>query len=261
MTEKNNKRRLWVGNNAVGLAIVVLLVFIVGWAAYSGILRFPSASVPSETPIPSEVPEEESTLVCIDDRLDKPLEVDRIVFLNLQAYACLESAEGEAILVPLYAQAEPAETPKPEEPTATPEAQEPTPSPEAVEPEGTVETGEEGVVGPVWSDPDAFDSRGTEYPFGDAEAWTYIQTWDGSDLDTVLHVAWAPGISIVVREYVGTRYQIWSGPDRIRWEEMRHECEERDELPKTPVLIYIESADDPDISDLPSNWSVEQLPG
>jgi len=133
-------------------------------------------------------------------------------------------------------------TPMPQ-PTDTPA---PTPMPEAVP--------------AVWSDPDAFDARGTVYPLGDKTAWVYFQAWDGSNVASVIHGAVAPGLVIRIRGYVGTRWLIWNSLPSDRLQEMAQEVAKRDQLPDTPDVIIIESIDDPDISKLPPSWSVESFP-
>lgn len=157
--------------------------------------------------------------------------------------ACLTQVEYDWDLL--------AEAPSPTQ-AKTPESEEPTTEASGTEPE---------TAGPIWSDADAFNSLETEYPMGDNDSWTYFQVWDGSNPSTALHVATAPKIVVVVRNYVGTRWQIWGGPDLVRWEEMRHECRTRDQLPETPPLVVIETTTDNDIGLLPDSWSVLPFPG
>jgi hypothetical protein len=171
------------------------------------------------------------------------LGIGETLYLNGVLTTCVLDEEGKPTLTTTS------------EPTATP-----CPAETSVPTEPDVGVTEEETVEPIWSDPDAFDSRDTEYPLGDAQSWTYFQSWNGSDLNTVLHVAVAPGVVVVVREYVGTRYQVWNGPDMARWEEMRNECEVRDQLPSTPPLVIIESTEDTDVGILPANWSVISFP-
>jgi len=113
----------------------------------------------------------------------------------------------------------------------------------------------------VWSDPDAFDAvTAQEYPLGDRESWTYGQAWDNADAASVIHFAVAPGIVIRVRGYLGTRWQIWGELPRTRIEEMALEVQTRDNLPNKPLIVIIDSFNDPDIDRLPEGWNVEAFP-
>jgi len=246
----------WATANKLATAVIIALIALLALGGvYLYKVRQQEVQVAAGLPAPAE----EASAIDLEP-LESELE-DQGEAIGKMTEAVEAQTEAISSLVEAMAAEPAAPTPKPEEPTNTPEPQEPTPTPEAVEPEGTVETGEEEVEGPVWSDPDAFDARDSEYPFGDAQAWTYVQTWDGKNLDTVLHVAVAPGVILVVRDYIGTRFQVWNGPDLARWEEMRNECKVRDQLPKTPALIIIESTTDADIQLLPSKWSVLPFPG
>jgi hypothetical protein len=111
----------------------------------------------------------------------------------------------------------------------------------------------------TWTGGDAFDSTAAEYPFGDAKNWTYLQMWDGKSVTTTIHVAIAPGVVIRVRNFVGTRWQV-SAKDLERWEQMRREVKERDDLSFLPPLIIIDSINDPDAEKLPENWTIEPFP-
>jgi hypothetical protein len=111
----------------------------------------------------------------------------------------------------------------------------------------------------VWSDPDAFDATAAPYPLGDATAWTYVQCWDGKTVTSTIHVAWAPNLKLVVNDYVGTRWQVWDGPDVSRWEEMRREVMDRDDLGFLPPLYVIHDLDSAGIQQLPKNWEVAAL--
>lgn len=118
----------------------------------------------------------------------------------------------------------------------------------------------------VWSDADAFDARGTEYPMGDPESWTYFQAWDGMNITSTIHVYVAPDLVLRVTDCVGTRYQIWGDETDFigRLQEMRFEVQARDNLTKAPPLFVVVStkslgASGGKTEDFP-DWVVEKWP-
>lgn len=91
-----------------------------------------------------------------------------------------------------------------------------------------------------WFSQNNFTSKDAEIPFGDRALWSYMQVWDGKNLNSVVHVAVAPGVVLRVnRGWVGSQWHL-SARDDMRWEEMRKEVQARDKV--LPDLVVVESA-------------------
>ena len=111
-----------------------------------------------------------------------------------------------------------------------------------------------------WFGPDVFDARKTEIPFGDRLLWEYIQTWDGQNVETTIHIVVPPCTVLVIRDYVGTRWQL-TQPDFARFEEMREEVRIRDQIFKPPLIVISGTNDTTALSRFPSNWELRPFPG
>ncbi len=111
-----------------------------------------------------------------------------------------------------------------------------------------------------WFGPDMYNAMKTEIPFGDAQLWTYIQTWDGFDPGTTIHIVVPPGTVLIIRDYVGTRWQL-TQPDFVRFEEMREEVRIRDRIFKPPLIVISGPNDITALEQFPSNWELRPFPG
>lgn len=110
-----------------------------------------------------------------------------------------------------------------------------------------------------WFGQNDFTTKDAEIPFGDRALWSYMQVWDGRDLNSVVHVAVAPQLVVRVnRGWVGAQWHL-SGRDDARWEEMRREVQARDKLAAAPPLVVVDStALDQRLAQ--RGWTVQEFP-